>query len=73
MKYGNILSPVYIDRECKKLLLAAVPHIYREELKYKTLGYDNSTALELLTRIWYIYGTIDKDMITLNLAKINAS
>ena len=56
------------DRALKSLLVAAVPHIYLEELKHETLGYDNSTTLELLTHLWDIYGTIEKNILTLTLS-----
>ena len=52
-------------------MLAPVPHIYLEKLGHETLGYSNSTTLELSTHLWDIYGTIDRDMMPLNMVKIN--
>ena len=61
-----------VERELRASLVIALPHLFIEALYDETLGWGNTTTLQLLTHLHSTYGGIDEDMLADNLERIKS-
>ena len=59
------------DLALKKLLIAAVPHLYIKAIEHDVFGLATVTTLDLLTHLWAKYGKIRPADLDFNLQRIN--
>ena len=61
-----------VDQALRKLLLAAVPHVYVNSLSHNINGFGNVSALAIMTSLWERYGTITQAKLAENLTRMSS-